>query len=143
VVTLDQGDGDDEDKEFWAYLGEGAIGPAEPDDAVMEEFTPMLFRVDGDPNKPLEKVGTGTPCKKADKEKHCLKKSALDDTDVFLLDAGWDIFIWIGKGADVSEKVAAMGAADRYALIEARASFVPVTILKAGQESPSFLAYFD
>ena len=143
VVTLDQGYGDADDEEFWSYLGgQGEIAPAEPDEAVIEEFTPLLYRVDGDPNKPLQKVGEGTPHTKHDKDKACLDKALLDFTDVFLLDDGWEIFIWIGGGADTSEKMAAMGAADRYALIEPRANFVPVTIVKAQKETPKFLAYF-
>jgi hypothetical protein len=143
VVTLDQGDGDDQAKDFWAYLGTGEIAPATHDDPGIVEFTPVLYRVDGDPSKPLEKVATGSMCKKGDRDRKCLDKQLLDDADVFLLDAGWDIFVWVGKGADVHEKVAAMGAADRYSEIEPRAKYCPVTILKAGQETLQFLAYFD
>lgn len=143
VVTLDQGDGDEEATDFWSYLGEGEIASAIPDDPGMEEFTPLLFRVDGDPSKPLEKVAEGISVQKRSTERKCLKKGALDDSSVFLLDAGWDVYVWIGKGADTSEKVAAMGAADRYAEMEPRANFSPVTILKAGQETSAFLSYFD
>lgn len=143
VTTLDQGDGDDEAKEFWSYLGEGSISPAIPDDADMSEFTPVLYRVDGDARKPLEKVATGTNIARGAADKQCLKKDALDDSDAFLMDAGWEIYVWIGKGADMHEKVAAMGAADRYAEIEPRAKSCPVTILKAGQETSHFLSFFD
>jgi gelsolin len=143
VVTLDQGDGDSDAKEFWAYLGEGQIAPAVPDDAGLDEFIPVLYRVDGDPTKPLEKVATGNVVKKVSHERACLKKSALDDSDVFLLDSGWDVFVWIGKGADMHEKVAAMGAADRYGEMEPRSKMCPVTILKAGNENAKFLSYFE
>jgi Gelsolin repeat len=143
VVTLDQGDGDDEAEEFWAYLGEGSVAPAIPEDAGMAEFAPVLYRVDADTQKPLEKVASGSTIEKGDVDKNCLKMEALDDSDVFLMDAGWDIFVWIGKGADLHEKVAAMGAADRYAEMEPRAKFCPVTILKAGQETSQFLSYFE
>ncbi|KAG7343872.1 gelosin/severin like protein [Nitzschia inconspicua] len=143
VTTLDQGHGDEEDKEFWEYLGKGTIAPAVPDDAEVCQFTPVLYRVDGDAMKPLEKVAYGTLVEKAGADKKCLKKDALDDSDVFLLDAGWEIFVWIGKGADVHEKIAAMGAADRYAEMEPRANFCPVTILKSGQETSTFLSFFD
>jgi hypothetical protein len=143
VVTLDQGDGDDEVKEFWAYLGEGTVAPAIPDDEGMTEFTPILYRVDGDVQEPLQKVASGTSIAKSYTDKKCFQKDALDDSDVFLLDAGWEIFIWIGKGADFHEKIAAMGAADRYAEVEPRAKICPVTILKAGQENSKFLSFFD
>jgi hypothetical protein len=143
VVTLDQGDGDDEVKEFWDFLGEGSIATAVPDDPGMAEFTPILYRVDGDVQKPLQKVASGTSITKSSADNKSFQKDALDDSDVFLLDAGWDIFIWIGKGADFPEKVAAMGAADKYAEMEPRAKFCPLTILKAGQENNKFLSFFE
>jgi len=71
-----------------------------------------------------------------------LNRGSLDDSNVFLLDAGWKIFVWIGKAADSGEKVAALGAADRYAEMEPRAKEVPVTVLKAGQERNGFMSYF-
>jgi gelsolin len=143
VITLDHGVCDIQDKDFWGYLGgEGEIGPAVPDDAEMEEFTPILFQVDGDPTKALDQVGTGTPLKKGQHEA-CLQKAALDDSNVYLVDAGWEIFIWIGSGAETTEKVAAMGAADRYAEMEPRAKYLPVTIVKSGKECDEFLSYFD
>jgi hypothetical protein len=142
VTTLDQRDGDEEPA-FWAYLGDGEIGPHVDDDEEVSEFAPLLFRVDGTPTAPLEKVATGTPIKKTSKVCTCLKRDALDDSDVFLLDSGWEIFIWVGKGADLSEKVAAMGAADRYAKIEPRAVNLPVTVIKAGSETEQFNSYFE
>lgn len=142
AVVLDQGEGDEEDTEFWSYLGEGEIGPAVPDDEEIDEFAPALFLVDSDPTKDLEKVGSGTPLKKGEQEA-CLSKDALDDSNVYVFDAGWELFVWIGSGAETAEKVAAMGAADRYSAMDPRASYLPVTIVKSGKETETFLAYFD
>jgi hypothetical protein len=144
VTTLDHGDGDTSDEEFWGYLSgsEGDIGPGTPDEVDMTDFTPILFQVAGDPTKALEKVGTGILCTKG-KTEACLQKSALDDSSVYLVDAGWELFIWVGSGAETDEKVAAMGAADRYAEMEPRAKYLPVTIVKSGKECNQFLAYFD
>jgi hypothetical protein len=50
--------------------------------------------------------------------------------------------VWIGKAADSGERVAALGAADRYAEIEPRAKELPVTVIKAGQESAGFFSFF-
>jgi hypothetical protein len=66
----------------------------------------------------------------------------LDEDDVFLLDSGWEIYIWVGKGADTSEKVAAMGAADRYGKMEPRATDLSVTLIKSGRETDQFNSYF-
>lgn len=140
VVVLDYGD--DDDAEFWGYIGDGEMGAPIADDEEPEEFTPALYRVDGDVSKPLAKVSTGTPLKKGHHQA-CLQKQALDDSDVFLVDAGWEVFVWIGKGADTKEKIAAIGAADRLAEVEPRVKHLPLTIVKAGAETSDFLNYFD
>ena len=157
---LAQGDGDEEDSDFWSYL-EGGDGGSGDDSkqhrttssrgigstpsglkerknlvGALKEFKPKLFKVEADPTAPLQQVGLGTLVKKAATSKMggFFKKDSLDDHDVFLLDSGWQIFVWIDKSADSGEKVAAMGAADRYAEMEPRARELPVTIIKAGQE---------
>jgi Gelsolin repeat len=46
VVTLDQGQGDEEQAEFWAYLeDDGDIAEADEADEDVEEFVPLLFKV--------------------------------------------------------------------------------------------------
>lgn len=142
AVVLDQGDGDDEYPDFWSHLASGSIGSAESADETITEFKPLLFRVDGDPEKPLEEVAKGAFKQRPGKLVRVLDKGYLGEDDVFLMDSGWEIFIWIGKHADTSEKIAAMGAADRYALMEPRAADLPVTIVKSGMESDLFLSYF-
>jgi len=139
VTVLAQGDGDDADEEFWSYLdggGEsiGAVSTGWKDredlaNNLDNEFQSKLFLVDADPTKPLEEVDLG--------------KGSLDDNDVFLLDTGRKIFVWIGNGADPGEKVAALGAADRYATIEPRARELPVTVVKAGQEREGFFSFLE
>jgi gelsolin len=139
VVVLDYGD--DQDADFWSYIGDGEMGSPAPEDEEPEEFAPSLYRVDAG-SKSLDKVSTGSPLKKGSSEA-CLQKQALDDSDVFLVDAGWEVFVWIGKGADTSEKIAAMGAADLLAETEPRVKQLPVTIVKSGAETPEFLNFFD
>lgn len=143
ATVLDQGDRDEEDTTFWGYLGDGEIGPHVDGDAEVTEFAPLLYRVDGNPTAPLEKVATGSSIQKTSNICACLKRDSLDDSDVFLLDSGWEIFVWIGKSANLSEKVAAMGAADRYAKMEPRAADLPVTVIKAGNETELFNSYFE
>lgn len=143
VTTLDQDQGDDEYTEFWDYLGDGTIGEDMEDDEGVLEFEPLLFRVDGDLSKELELKATGQPIQKMSKECTCFQKSLLDEDDVFLIDSGWEIYVWIGKGADRFEKIAAMTAADRYSKKEGRTLELPVHIVKSGNESDSFLALFD
>ena len=143
VVVLDQDQGDEEYPEFWKYLGEGTIQPDLDDDEGVTEFAPLVFRVDGDLSKDLELVAEGEPMAKSSKTTPCLSKGVLNEDDVFLLDSGWEIFFWIGKGADRYEKIAAMKAADKYSKKDPRTLELPVHIVKSGNESTKFLDYFE
>ena len=111
--VLDQGDGDDEFTDFWAYLGSGDIASAEEPDEPITEFKPLLFRVDGNPEAKLKEVAKGCFKQRPGKLVRVLDKGSLNEDDVFLMDSGWELFVWIGSAADTSEKIAAMGAADR------------------------------
>jgi len=142
ATVLDQGDGDEEYTDFWAYLGEGDIASKEAAEEEITEFTPVLYRVDGDPEKPLEEVAKGAMKQRPGKIVRVLDRGSLNEDDVFLMDSGWEVFVWIGKSADTSEKIAAMGAADRFAMMEPRAADLPVTIVKSGKESDLFKSYF-
>lgn len=144
VTVLDQGQGDEDCDEFWKYLGDGEIQPADPSaDEGLTEFAPLLYRVDGDLSKDLEKVAEGTPIAKTSRNCTCLKKSDLVEGDVFLMDSGWEIYVWMGSGCDRSEKIAAMAAADKYAKMDPRTLELPVHIIKSGNETNTFLSYFD
>jgi len=164
VTVLAQGDGDEEETEFWNYLSGGG-GDDDGSDAPvsrsigstptgykerknharsLNEYKPKLFEVPSDPSSPLKQVGMGTLIKKAAKEKMggFFNRGSLDENDVFLLDVGWKIFVYLGKEADRAEKVAALGAADRYAETVPRAKDVPVTMIKAGQKRGNFFSFF-
>lgn len=153
VTVLAQGDGDEEETEFWDYLERGggkrgsrSIGktatgwkPRRNLNFGLEEFQPKLFLVDGD--KPLERVALGNLVKKATRIGRFLNRKSLNEDNVFLLDTGWKIFVWIGREANTSEKLAALSAVDRYAETEPRAKELPVTVIKDGQEDRN--GFFD
>ena len=100
VVKVDIDDG------FWAPLGgEGDIAPET--DAPVELEEPgegILFKL-SDASGALEctEVGRGD-----------VKKSMLTSDDVYLLDAGREIFCWIGKNASDAERRNAMSTATAY-----------------------------
>jgi gelsolin len=142
VTTLDENQGDDEYTDFWDILGEGTIAEAMQDDDGVREFEPLLFRVDGDLSKDLELVATGKSIEKTSKTCSCLNRSDLNDDDVFLIDSGWEIYVWVGKGADRREKIAAMSTATSYSKKDPRTLELPVHIVKSGHESDSFNALF-
>lgn len=145
VVTLDQGNGDDEAADFWAYLGEGEIQEADEGDNEIEEFAPLLFKLppaDDELAEP-EQVAKGEPVKIGFGPATCkLERSALDESDVMLLDGGWEIFVWMGKDADRSEKLGAIARADKYCKDDLRTVDLPVSIVKSGYEGSDFLSYF-
>ena len=142
VTVLDQGQGDEEYTDFWNYLGDGEIQPDQQDDEGIKEFAPLLFRVDGDMSKDLEQVAEGLPIAKTSRTCTVLNKSDLVEGDVFLMDSGWEIYVWIGSGADHFEKIAAMTAADKYSKQDPRTLELPVHIVKSGHETELFLSYF-
>ena len=143
VQVLDQGQGDEEYTDFWSYLGDGEIQADSGADEEIDEFTPLLFRVDGDLSKDLEKVAEGSPIQKTSAECQCFSKSDLNDGDVYLMDTGWEIYVWIGSGADSFEKIAAMFAADKYSKMDPRTLELPVHIVKSGRESGRFLSFMS
>lgn len=141
--VLDQGQGDEDYADFWALLGDGDIQEDAGDDEGVTEFTPLLFRVDGDLSKDLEKVAEGSTIQKTSTECQCFSKSDLDEGNVYLMDTGWEIYVWVGSGADTFEKIAAMFAADKYSKLDPRTLELPVHIVKSGRESDRFLSFLS
>lgn len=133
-------EGDDADADFWAYLGEGEIAEDGGDDDDVEEFAPLLFKVpeEGDPEQIAKgetvKIGFTSSCK--------VPKDLLNESDIFLLDAGWEVFLWMGKDANRSEKLGAFAKADLYMQDDIRTVDLPLSIVKSGYESSEFNAYF-
>lgn len=142
AVVLNQGDGDEEDEAFWGYIGsEGEIAPPEEGDEEIEEFTPLLFKITAEGE--VEQVAKADKMKSWRKVVSKFDKSLLDDSNVFLVDAGWEVFLWIGNDSDKSEKLAGMAQADAYMKEDPRTADLPLTIVKSGWESPGFLEFFS
>jgi gelsolin len=140
VVTLEQEDSVSGAEEFWAYLGEGDIAPADEDDEEVENFAPLLFKLA--PGEEPEQVAKAGSKVRFGRPEPPLSKDLLDEADTFLLDAGWDLFLWIGKSADRSEKVTAMTNAELYCKQDPRTADLPMTIVKSGWEPSDFNQYF-
>ena len=145
VTVLDQGtnDASEEGDGFWALLtgNAGDIGQSdEASDDEVVEFMPLLYRLGG--HSP-ELVAEGEPIKIGwAKASPKIDKAVLDESDIFLLDAGWEIFVWMGKNADRSERLGAMGYIDTYGQKEVRAKYLPSSIVKSGYEASKFLSFF-
>ena len=96
----------DPDDAFWAALGgEGPVAPET--DCVAESEEPgegVLYR--------LSDASGSLAC--SETARGDIKKSMLDSADVFLLDAGREVFVWIGSGASDAERCNAMSTATAY-----------------------------
>jgi len=141
VTFLDQGAGDDKVEGFWKYLeDDGDIADADEDDHTVEEFAPLLFKLGEE--GPVQ-VAKGEPVKIGfGKASAKIPRSALEAGDVFLLDAGWELFVWIGGESDRSEKISAMARADGYCKEDPRTADLPLTLVKSGYETSTFNGYF-
>jgi gelsolin len=71
-----------------------------------------------------------------------LDKSALVSDDAFIIDAGGCLFVWIGKGANKSEKVRAMEFATEYLASQDRPPTIPIARVMEGKEPSEFWEVF-
>ena len=137
VTTMDQGS-DDTDPTFWSFFpdsdsSEIPSSADDGDDADVEAFEPKLYQLS---NSGAELVASSS-----------LSKSMLNASDVFLLDSGWAVYVWIGSSSDSTEKLNAItwahsfctsGSADT-----ARTSTLSLSMIKDGYETSTFLEYFN
>jgi len=129
VTVYSQGDKDEH--EFFTALGSGPEGVNAGDDndlAAEAEGAKKLFRL-SDQGGNL----TITPCASATHKE-------LDTNDVFILDAGNEVFTWIGKGASAGERSKALHFAQDYLRLNPdRPAWLPITRVLEGGENEVFL----
>jgi gelsolin len=133
VVILDESD---QNEDFWKHLG--GYGPVKSadeggaDDAAAP-FVKKLYKLsDASGTLTFTEVASGT-----------IHKSALNSDDVFIYDAGIEIFVWIGKGASPQEKAKGMGFAQDYIKEHNRPEHLPITRLHQGSENETWDLAFD
>lgn len=79
-------------------------------------------------------------------EGKALVPEMLDTNDVFILDtgnAGLGVYVWVGKGANNEEKVAAMKMGSDYLPKAGYPNHAPVTRISQNAEMPLFKQYFQ
>jgi len=132
-------DDDPDNAEFWGALG-GQIEVTNEgeDDAAAERSAAgdiKLFRVSVDD-------GALSVTEVAKDDQGRLTKALLDTTDSFILDAGAEIFTWIGRGSDPEEKKSAMIRAGEYLGTAGKPNWTPITRVVEGGESTVFKSAF-
>jgi hypothetical protein len=138
VHVAEQGDGD---KDFWptfwqAFGGEGPISDESGSDSqatVQSEHTRRLMRLQeqGDGVFHFAEVATGH-----------FDKGALDSNDVFIVDAGQEVFVWIGKGSSPRERRNGIQYAQKYLVDFNRPKALPIHRILEGGENEVFETLF-
>jgi len=129
-------DNEPEFADFWTILGgSGPIMSAEEaggDDEELKRGDVELFQIsDASGRLKIDSLGKGP-----------FEKSMLSPDEVYLLDTGAEVFVWIGKGATKNEKTSAMQHATDYLKKKNRPNWCPVTRLVQFAETPVFKSYF-
>jgi len=127
--------GDKDEHEFFTALGSGPEGVQANDDADLAAElagAKKLFRL-SDQAGALQIA----PCATATRKE-------LDSNDVFILDAGNEVFTWIGKGASAGERSKALHFAQDYLRANPdRPQWLPITRVLEGGENEVFLNHLD
>ncbi|KAL8009560.1 putative villin headpiece, villin/Gelsolin, ADF-H/Gelsolin-like domain superfamily [Plasmopara halstedii] len=124
---------------FWKALGgfEPVTRSIETDEeheiAVRKNTT--IFRISGSIDDNLMVTDVTPPSE-------VLTKDILKSEDVFLIDVGIEIFVWVGKMASHSERTNALTIAVQYLKKEGRPPHTPITRVVEDGETPLFTALF-
>lgn len=134
-------DGLESNKTFWDTLGsqgvpaESALSEITSDEEKKFDGPKRLFKLsDASGNLEMTLVGEG---------KGKILKSKLDSTDVFILDIGLTIFVWIGKNASKQERANGIKYGVSYLAQNGRPADTPVQRLTQGREPDNFFSEFD
>jgi len=116
------------DDKFWELLG--GEGPIKGADAALDRIPTHVFgegilyrlsNTTGDLQ--LEEVARGD-----------LKKDMLKTEDVFMVDTGIEIYLWVGKGADKNESGNALRTSMKFLRLNDRPLHTPIHMYKEGTE---------
>mmetsp|Transcript_9629 Transcript_9629/g.16920 ORF Transcript_9629/g.16920 Transcript_9629/m.16920 type:complete len:401 (-) Transcript_9629:28-1230(-) len=144
-VTLDEGQGDEDVAEFWdAIPGERKLlgftvrtynvqGELEGgDDSKVNAFRKQLYKI-SDASGSL-KISHSSRASSDNR----VNKNRLDTKNVFLLDDGFQLWVWVGEEASSAENGLAMSYAMRYIKSHNRPNFLPISRIKEGAEPAKF-----
>jgi gelsolin len=128
-------EGDKDEQEFWTALGSGPAGLHAEDDADLSAEAAgerKLFRL-SDADGALKT----TQCAS-------VTRAELNSNDVFILDAGNEVFTWIGRDASKGEKSKALHFAQEYLKQHPdRPAWLPISRVLEGGENEVFNAHLD
>jgi len=128
-------DSNEDDAEFWELMGgKGKIHPEIPDEEKKEAVKSIWKLSDASGKLTVEEVASG---------KGNIKKSHLKSEDVFFLDNGNTMYVWVGKGTSKDEKAYAIQYATDFLKASSRPMNTPILRVMEGNETVSFNKEFD
>ncbi|KAF2076051.1 hypothetical protein CYY_002665 [Polysphondylium violaceum] len=132
VEVYTEGDADIPET-FWKILGgKGAIAPPLPKTAPTKSEKVLFKLSDASGKLTFTQVGQGK-----------LSKKSLDTNDAFILDLGFEIYVWIGLKASPNERKQAFGFATEYLAKNNRPPYTQVVKILEGGENEVFESSFD
>jgi len=112
-------------KTFWDALGgKVEVAPAVPDDAVIQK-PKKLFQLS---DKTGKLVLSPVP----------VSKKSLESSDVFIFDIGYEVYVWVGKGATKAEKANGLSYATNYLFENKRPKTLPIARIVENGEPQAF-----
>jgi len=134
VVILSEGQ--DDDAEFWATLGgKGPIASA------VQGGSDIDININ-DPKRLIRLTEVGGQLKLEPVAEGKLSRTMLSSHDAFIVDAGFEVFVYIGAAASPLERKGALGYAQKYLALSNRPPTLPITKIHEGAQIPTFEAVF-
>jgi len=136
AVFLESGQKSADVDEFFRVLGGSPAdvrsADAEGSDEHVQAAPASLWRIsDASGSLEITQIASGR-----------LTRDMLDQNDVFLLDGGGELFVWVGRGATKQERAKGMDHAVEYLKTHGRPEWIPITRLPGGGETPAFKSFF-
>lgn len=127
-------DGLEDCEAFWKLLGgkPASVAAATPDDIKIEKRK-ALYRLSDE----------GGALKKSKVCEGGVKKSQLETKDVFILDVGHTVWVWIGKGASKQERAKGIEFGTAHLKETNLPPYTPVSRVMEGAEPKGFLLEFS
>jgi len=137
ILTSENDEGKDAE-EFWKVLGSKSDvkSAKEGGSDAMKKKKPTLIEIsDASGSMEFSEVKVTTKSGK-------LEKSLLRTEDVFLVDVGYKVYVWIGKGATRDEKKESMKYATKYLSEKGYPDWISVQRVNERAEPPAFKECF-
>lgn len=123
-----------DETEWWAALGgKGPVAPAVSDAESPARLQRLLQLSDKSGKLTLTEIAVGGQ----------IKRTLLTSDDIFILDEGSEVTVWIGLNASVGERKNGLSRAIEYLVQEGRPLTTPIARILEGGENEQFENFFD